>query len=210
MKAIDLEVLKSMTLSVAERIIEQKDLLTKADQDLGDGDHGIGMARGYIAVQEKLKDENSTTISEFLSLIGTTLMMSMGGSSGAIFGTLYRAGSKNMSSDTEFSAKDLSSFLADGLEAIQKRGGAKVGDKTMIDALSAAVATAKTCENEDVSKALETVAQAAADGVEKTKNMVAMTGRAKTLGERCIGFPDPGAMSTAFILQYMSDFTKAK
>ena len=210
MEKIILEDFKPMFQAVCDGIISQKDILTKADQDLGDGDHGIGMARGFNAVKEKMETENPNSVSAFFVFVGTTLMMSMGGSSGAIYGTLFRAGGKNIATETEFGAVELSQFLTDGLEGVQARGSAKVGDKTVVDALEPAAKAAQANKDKTILESFEAVVLAAREGVETTKDMIATTGRAKTLGERCLGFPDPGAMSTTYILEHMLNYIKTK
>ncbi|MCF7481518.1 dihydroxyacetone kinase subunit L [Vibrio sp. J1-1] len=197
---------KNMMAYVAQKMVESEPVLTKYDQAIGDGDHGIGIERGFKAVSELLEsDYQPEDVSKLLLKIGSTMMATMGGASGAIFGTLFRSGAKSIKGATVLDTPILSTFLAGGLQGVYDRGGAKPGDKTMIDALVAAVEKSDQLSGQ-LSDSLPAIAQAAAQGVEATKDMIATTGKAKTLGERSLGHPDPGAMSMAFILQYMNEY----
>ena len=197
---------KNMMAYVAQKMVASEPVLTKYDQAIGDGDHGIGMERGFKAVAELLdSDYQPEDVSKLLLKIGSTMMATMGGASGAIFGTLFRSGAKSIKGTKELDTDTLSTFLAGGLQGVYERGGAKPGDKTMIDALVAAVEKSEQLSG-PLTDTLPAIAQAAAQGVEATKDMIATTGKAKTLGERSLGHPDPGAMSMAFILQYMNEY----
>ena len=121
---------------------DSQDLLTQADKAIGDGDHGIGMARGFAAVQAKLSASPPATVADLLKTTGMALLTSIGGASGVIFGTLFRGGARNLTDATIFNAETLSLMLADGLAAVQERGKANPGDKTMVDALTPAAAKA--------------------------------------------------------------------
>ena len=191
---------------VAVGIEASKDILTEADIAIGDGDHGIGMARGFEAVRGKLATESFTSLDQLFKTVGTTLMGTMGGASGAIFGTLFRGGSKQLVNQTVFTSESLALLLGDGLQAIKERGKAKVGDKTMVDALEPAALKAKELSAAPLDDALPAAAEAARQGMEYTKTIVATMGRAKTLGERALGHPDPGAVSMSLILNYMAEY----
>ena len=203
---LTLDETKAMLLHVSAKMIESKDLLTKADQAIGDGDHGIGMARGFEAMQQKLSAQSFATMDELFRTTGTALLMSVGGAAGAIFGTLFRGGAKDLASLHEFDAKALSLFLTDGLQAVKDRGKAKLGDKTMVDALEPAALKSAELTTGPLDQALAAVAEAARQGMEKTKEIIAATGKAKTLGERSLGHPDPGAVSTWLILKFMREY----
>ena len=131
-----------MFIHVAQRMQESADLLTQADKAIGDGDHGIGMSRGFAAVQAKLEASPLATVADLLKTTGMALLTSIGGASGVIFGTLFRGGARNLTDVTVFNAETLSLMLADGLTAVQERGKAVPGDKTMVDALAPAAAKA--------------------------------------------------------------------
>lgn len=203
---LSLEQTRAMFIFVSEKMIGHKDILTEADKAIGDGDHGIGMAKGFEAVRVKLEGSDYQTLAEIFKAMGMALMTSIGGASGAIFGTLYQGAAKQMGDRTEFDAEALALLLGHGLEAVQKRGKAKPGDKTMVDALDPAAAAARDQANEALAKALAAAAEAALEGVERTKGMVATMGRAKSLGDRALGHPDPGAVSTHLILQSMTEY----
>ncbi len=203
---ITLKETADMLISVAQKMIESKDILTQADKAIGDGDHGIGMARGFEAVEKKIKEGTFNSIGDLLNIIGTTLLTTIGGASGAIFGTFFKGGAKNLGNTKIFDSKALSSMLSDGLEAVKQRGKAKLGDKTMVDALEPAGLKSKETSKRTLQEALEAVSQASRLGMEKTKDMVATLGKAKTLGERSLGYPDPGAISLHLIIKFMAEF----
>lgn len=199
---------KALLLYTAEKMVASEPTLTELDLKIGDGDHGLGMQRGFEAVCNLLKTDSfqPKDIGELFLTAGTKMMSSMGGASGAIFGTLFRAGGKALAGKEEFNAETLSEFLVAGSAGVFARGGAKPGDKTMMDALVAAEKQSELVKTEELSTALSAVAKAAAEGAESTRNQVAVFGRAKSLGERSLGYVDPGAVSMSFILQYMSDY----
>jgi dihydroxyacetone kinase-like protein len=196
----------AMFLHVAARMQESEDLLTQADKAVGDGDHGIGMARGFAAVQAKLEAAPPGTVAELLKTTGMALITSVGGASGAIFGTLFRGGARNMATETVFDSETLARLLGDGLAAVQERGKAKPGDKTMVDALAPAAATAAEMAAAPLDQALPPVVAAARTGLEKSKAMVATTGKAMALGQRALGYVDPGALSMVLILEAMAEY----
>ncbi|MFZ7234070.1 dihydroxyacetone kinase subunit DhaL [Avibacterium avium] len=199
---------REMLLYTAEKMVNSEPMLTELDLKIGDGDHGLGMQRGFAAVRALLQSDDFSPkdIGELFLMSGTQMMSSMGGASGAIFGTLFRAGGKAIAGQQEFNSNALSQFLVAGSAAVFARGGAKPGDKTMIDALVAAEKQSEQVKNEDLKNALSSVAKAAEDGAENTRNQVAVFGRAKSLGERSLGHVDPGAVSMSLILKYMSEF----
>lgn len=199
---------KAVLLYTAEQMVASEPTLTELDLKIGDGDHGLGMQRGFAAVRDLLQTDSfqPKDIGELFLTAGTKMMSTMGGASGAIFGTLFRAGGKALAGKETFNAETLSEFLTAGSAGVFARGGAKAGDKTMMDALLAAEKEAEQVKTEPLATALSRVAQAAADGAEATRNQVAVFGRAKSLGERSLGYVDPGAVSMSFILKFMSDY----
>ena len=138
--------------------------------------------------------------------MGMAMMSSMGGASGAVFGTLFRKGSKALKENETFDAAGLAEFLKAGTEGVMSRGGAKPGDKTMVDALQPAQEAAHLSSDKPLAEALADAAQAAEAGREASKDMIATMGRAKTLGDASIGHPDAGACSVAIILRSMATF----
>jgi phosphoenolpyruvate---glycerone phosphotransferase subunit DhaL len=206
---LDLATTRAMLARVAERMQESKDHLSDLDRAIGDGDHGIGMARGFEAVQRALESKSFDSVGGLLQAVGTALMMSIGGAAGAVFGTLFRGGGAGLRDERAFGTPALGRMLADGLAAVTARGGAKPGDKTMIDALAPAAARVRALGDVPVVEALAAAAEEARLGMERTKGMLAATGKAKTLGERALGHADPGAESTHLILKYMAEFATA-
>ena len=203
---LDLSDTIEMVKQVALSIIDSEPLLTDADRNLGDGDHGLGMERGMKAVIEKIESSSFNQISDVFKSAGMAMMSSMGGASGALFGTLFRNGGKALDGEETLNSEGLKSFLNAANEGVKSRGGASPGDKTMIDALEPAAKEASENISLPLYELISLVSQAADRGVEKSKDMVATMGRAKTLGERSLGHPDAGACSVAIILKSMSEF----
>jgi len=205
MSGLTLQQTNLLFQKVADDIIASQDVLTEADRAIGDGDHGVGMARGFRAVQEELASSTASDLGGMLRSIGTKLMMSIGGAAGAIYGTFFRSGGRNLSGIQTLDSGSFYRMLADGMAGVQERGKAQVGDKTVIDVLAPATEKAAEMQDARLGEALEAVAEAASEGMESTKNLVATLGRAKTLGERSLGHPDPGAVSMYLILKSMSE-----
>ncbi len=197
---------KNMMLQVADAIIEAEPILTDADRALGDGDHGVGMERGMNAIKEKLGASEYTSVGKVFMDVGMAMMSSMGGASGAVFGTLFRAGGKSIKDSESLTAKDLAELITSGTQSVMDRGGAKPGDKTMIDALDPAATAAQEAADQPLNEAITAVAAAGEAGRDASKAMIATMGRAKTLGEKSIGHPDAGAVSIAIILNTMKNF----
>ncbi|MDB4721731.1 dihydroxyacetone kinase subunit DhaL [Verrucomicrobiales bacterium] len=205
-ESLDVSESLEMVKHVARKIIEAEPILTDADRNLGDGDHGIGMQRGMTAVLEKLESESFSDIGSIFNATGMAMMSSMGGASGALFGTLFRSGAKNLAEKPVFDSLSLSEFIVSANEGVQARGGASPGDKTMIDALDPAANESLKSKELPIGKALEAVACAAESGRDQSKGMIATMGRAKTLGEKSVGHPDAGACSIAIIFRAMAEF----
>jgi dihydroxyacetone kinase-like protein len=203
---LNLQGTRDMFIHLSDRMVESKDLLTQADKAIGDGDHGVGMARGFEAVRLKLEDTTFTALDELLKGVGMALMSSVGGAAGAVFGTFFRGGAKRVGGREVFDSEALSFMLLDGLQAVQDRGQAKPGDKTMVDALEPAALKSQELASAPLDECLVAVTEAAREGMEATKDMVASVGKAKTLGERSLGHPDPGAVSTYLILKFMTEY----
>ena len=195
-----------MVRHLARKIIEAEPILTDADRNLGDGDHGLGMQRGMKAVLEKLESESLSDIKSIFNATGMAMMSSMGGASGALFGTLFRSGAKALEEKLAFDSSSLSDFLVAANDGVQARGGASPGDKTMIDALDPAAKASLGSKNLPINEALEVVASAAELGRDQSKDLIATMGRAKTLGEKSVGHPDAGACSIAIIFRAMAEF----
>ncbi len=196
---------KAALTAAAEAVVAAKDTLTKADQAIGDGDHGLGMARGFRAFAEAMAKLEGEDAAACLHAGGRALMMTSGGASGAIFGTFFSAAGKALPPGPQPATADLAAAFAAGLQAVKDRGKAKAGDKTMIDAAEPAIA-ALAAGPADPGAALAAMAAAARAGMEATRDMVATTGKARALGERSLGHPDPGAMTFTF---WCEEFARA-
>ncbi|MBQ7148773.1 MAG: dihydroxyacetone kinase subunit L [Pseudobutyrivibrio sp.] len=194
---------------IAEKIIENKDFLTDLDREIGDADHGVNMARGFQAVIEKV-DPEETDIGNALKKTGMTLLSTVGGASGPLYGTAYMEASKVFTGKTEVNGEDLDAALEAAIAGIQKRGHAEKGEKTMLDALMPATDafSEKLAGGASVTEALDAACVAANEGIEFTKTIAATKGRASYLGERSIGHQDPGATSLTMTLETIRDYLK--
>jgi len=208
--ALSLQETQEMVIHLSKGMIASQNELTQADKAIGDGDHGVGMTRGFENVLQKLEEQNITTIEQLFKTVGMALVTSIGGAAGAVFGTLFRGGSKPLKEKGVFDAEALSLMLLEGLEAVKKRGKAKPGNKTMVDALEPAAMESQKLVSSPLYEALAAVTEAARLGMEKTKDMLAAVGKAKPLGERSLGHPDPGAISTYLILKFMLEYVSGK
>jgi len=206
---LDLEATRRMFLFVSGQMRASTDFLTELDKAIGDGDHGVGMARGFEVVATELEKKSFDSIGTLLQAIGTGLMMSIGGASGAIFGTLFRGGAAKLMAEKKFTSRVLSQMLSDGLDSVKARGKAKPGDKTIVDALEPAAKVAREFVDAPLYQALIAISEEARQGMENTKGMVATTGKAKTLGPRALGHADPGSASIYLILKFMMEFATA-
>lgn len=202
---------RNMLLYVADKIIANKPYLTEVDSAIGDGDHGIGMAGGMQkAKKQLLKMQGEKDVYALFEAAGKAMLMSMGGASGVIFGSLYLAGAKDMEPKEVLSGEDLAVMERKSLGAIQERGKAEVGDKTMVDALVPAVEALEATKGKSLLEMLQAAEEGARQGMENTKKYVAKFGRAKSLMERAIGHQDAGATSVYLIFQGMREFVEGK
>ncbi|WP_426311477.1 dihydroxyacetone kinase subunit DhaL [Cellulosimicrobium sp. E-16] len=199
----------------AERIAAARDELTELDRQIGDGDHGENLDRGFRAVVAKLDgaatgDQPPGQIGDVLKLVATTLMSSVGGASGPLYGTAYLRAAK-VTGLAELDAHGVVALLEGALEGITARGKAQLGEKTMVDAWQPAVDAAEGAADGGASTAdvLAAAAAAARAGAEATIPLVATKGRASYLGERSAGHQDPGATSTAILLEAARDAATA-
>jgi dihydroxyacetone kinase-like protein len=189
---------------VATVIEAEGDHLTQLDAAIGDGDHGVNMNRGFATVQKALAGQDgSVPPGQLLTLAGKTLISSVGGASGPLYGTGLRRAGRALGRGDEFDGEQLLEALDAAIAGIQELGAAEPGDKTMVDALMpAAAAYRDRLESGDgVADALAAAADAADEGARATVPMQARRGRASYLGERSIGHQDPGATSAALIVR---------
>lgn len=206
MNRMNCEQVREMLLACADRIIRNEPYLTRVDSAIGDGDHGIGMKNGMTAARKYLEAAKAeTNVYALYAGMARQMQEVMGGASGMIFSTLFAGEAAQKAPATQITPEDLANQMKDGLRAIQELGHAKVGDKTMVDALAPAVEEMlkHTGSFEEMFRAGEAGAKR---GLENTKDCVARFGRAKSLGERAIGHQDAGATSTWLIFVEMLDF----
>jgi dihydroxyacetone kinase-like protein len=186
----------------ADAVADKRDLLTALDREIGDGDHGENLVRGFRAVVAKLDALESPPrlVGDVLKLTATTLMSTVGGASGPLYGTAFLRAAKVTGHET-IDTRTIVAMFESALDGITARGKAQPGEKTMVDAWTPAVAAAERAAGEgDEGDALRAAAAAAAAGATTTLPPVATKGRASYLGERSAGHEDPGARSTALLL----------
>ncbi len=182
---------------------DQRHYLTELDAAIGDADHGANLDRGFSAVLARLPGVAEMDIGSILKTVGATLVSTVGGASGSLYGTAFlRAGS--VTADRfELSPEDLVAALESALEGIQARGKAQLGEKTMIDAIAPGIDALKQAlaAGDDLVVALRKGVAASGEGTQATASMIATKGRASYLGERSLGHQDPGAASAFLMAQ---------
>ena len=188
-------------LSAAD-IAEQRGYLVDLDRAIGDGDHGENMDRGFKAAVEALEQTQPGSVAEVLKTVAKTLMSTVGGAAGPLYGTAFLRASK-AAGDGNLDGAGVAAVIAGALDGIQARGKATTGEKTMVDAWTPALEAARAAAESggDPAAVLEAAATAAEAGAAATEPMRATKGRASYLGERSIGHLDPGAVSTSLILR---------
>lgn len=201
---------KELLLKTADVIIENKEYLTELDSAIGDGDHGINMARGFKKIKEKIKSNTYNNRSELFKVTAMTLISNVGGASGPLYGTAFLNITKVIPDD-KLEIDDLIEIAEEAVAGIQKRGKAEAGEKTMLDTIIPAAESLKESQanNEDLLTALNNCLSAAEKGMKNTIEMQATKGRASYLGERSIGHQDPGATSAYLIIKtFVEDYLK--
>lgn len=193
-----------LTAAVME---EQRNFLTELDAAIGDADHGINMDRGFKKVMEKLPAVEQKDIGSILRETALALISSVGGASGPLYGTFFLKAGAVAAGRKQLNDGELSCLLRAGVEAVIERGRAKVGDKTMVDALVPATDTLEGAleEGMDIKEALKRAVASAQRGMKNTIPMIAKKGRASYMGERSIGHQDPGATSSWLLLKALFD-----
>ena len=206
-ETLDAAGVRAWVAAVATAVAAERDHLTELDAAIGDGDHGVNLARGFTAVTAALAASDAETPGSVAMLVGRTLISSVGGASGPLYGTLFRAMGKSFGDQAAVDPEGVLAGLAAGFTGIEKLGSAVCGDKTMVDALAPALAAweAEVADGGTLSSAARAAAEAAAQGAEATIPMEARRGRASYLGPRSIGHEDPGAASTALVLAALRD-----
>ena len=201
------EKLKSALIHAADAIIAAEPELTRIDTVIGDGDHGTGMKTGFKALKRELEASVYATPYELFHESGLCLVKCMGGASGVLFGTLLIGGLEEIKGLDSLNGPQLYSFLCGGIKDVQRRGKAKPGDKTMVDALLPAKAAMEQemKASSDAIDILKAAVDGANEGVEATKNMFPHVGRSKNFREKAVGWPDPGAVSVSVLLKGLLD-----
>jgi dihydroxyacetone kinase-like protein len=191
----------------AATIAENKAYLTELDSAIGDADHGINMDRGFQAVLAKLDSAPPGDIGALFKTVGMTLVSTVGGAGGPLYGTLFLQLGVATAGKSEITPDDWSAALAAAVSGVQARGKAEPGDKTMVDALIPGrdAFAAAVADGAELPAALRRSADAAEEGMTATIPLVARKGRASYLGERSAGHQDPGATSSYLLLRTVAD-----
>ena len=197
--------------AVAAAVIAQKEYLTNLYAKTGDGDHGLNMARGFRAAQEAVEEmEDTTKPGPVLQTIGNALIQNVGGAAGPLYGTGFVKAGEACDDDTKMNTASMEKLLRIAIDAIQARGRAEKGDKTMLDVLIPVheCFLPDNTVGKTLFEVLQEASKAAGDGVNYTKTIAARKGRASLVGERSIGIEDPGAVSSMVMYRALYQFLK--
>lgn len=207
MSSLDTKQMAAIIEGMAKKIEAEKDYLTQLDNEIGDGDHGINLARGFEAVEKKLPSLAGGDIGALLKGVGMQLVSTVGGASGPLYGTAFMKAGMACKGLTELDGPAFVKAMEAAVDGIKMRGKATEGEKTMLDALCPAlkVMQDELAAGKSLKEALQDAAAAAEKGVEYTKTIIATKGRASYLGERSLGHQDPGATSSFYLLQVLAE-----
>ena len=197
------EKVKEILIKISNKINEEKDYLTKLDNDIADGDHGVNLARGFKAVEEMLQNSNDNDIGTILKNTGMKLVSCVGGAAGPLYGTAFLRAAGVVNGKQEITAQDFVECLNSAIEGVKFRGKATYGEKTMLDSMIPSYQEIKKDfeQSHDIKQALSKGVKIAYEGIEFTKTIAATKGRASYIGDRSIGHQDPGATSFTYILE---------
>jgi len=200
-QTIDYNGLKKFLIALVDQVVQSKDELNSMDAACGDGDFGSTMATAFEATRKILEEESGHDVGLLLASVGTSILSIAGGASGPTVATVFTAAGAAAKGKHELNLTDLASMLDESAQKITLLGGAKKGDKTLMDALEPAVSELRAAANDNLSirDGLDRAAQAARVGCESTKGLIAKYGRARYLGEQTIGQVDPGAYLIALM-----------
>ncbi len=204
MNSISSATIETWLRRCAEVFAQHKDELTELDAKIGDADHGVNMARGFKAIPPKLDRLDDRSIGTLFRTSAMTLISQVGGASGPLYGTFFLQAAKSASEKNALALAELFQCFDAGLTGIVNLGKAAVGDKTMVDALTPALAALHPDNADSFEAALTRAAAAAREGAEATNPQIARKGRASYLGERSIGHKDPGAASSALLVEALA------
>lgn len=202
--AIQSATINAWMLEIGTAVRAEREHLTQLDAAIGDGDHGTNMARGFDAVDKALAGQGDTLLpGALLKLCGQTLVATVGGASGPLWGSALRSAGRSLGDAAEVDGPSLVAAIEAASDAIKRLGGAAAGDATIVDALDpAAIALREAVEaGQPLPRAVSAAARAAEQGATATIPLQARKGRASYLGERSIGHQDPGATSTALVMR---------
>lgn len=187
-------------------VVENRDYLTQLDSPIGDADHGLNISRGFLKVQEKMQTIATDDIGEFFKQIAMVIISSVGGASGSLYGTMFLKSSAVALRKSELNDQEFINLLEVGIKAIQDRGKAVLGDKTMIDVWIPVLEKAKQeiISGKSLKDLMPELVQVAEQAKDATKDLVAKKGRASYLGARSVGHIDPGAMSSYLIIKALA------
>ena len=197
-----IEVIRAIGLSMEEH----KEELTALDQPIGDSDHGINLARGFEAVEKKLPELAGKDIGTILKTVGMTLVSTVGGASGPLYGSAYMKAGMALAGKNEMDQKDFLEMMKAAADAVMQRGKAVAEEATMLDAMLPALIAMEEADAAGASakEMLDAGVRAAWAGTEHTKDLIATKGRASYVGERGLGHQDPGATSFSYMLEVIA------
>jgi phosphoenolpyruvate---glycerone phosphotransferase subunit DhaL len=209
MSSISSATIEAWLRHCAEVFTAHKDELTALDAKIGDADHGVNMARGFTAIPPKLDVLVDKSVGSLFRTSAMTLISQVGGASGPLYGTFFLQASRPADGKSELTQNELCQCFDSGLTGIVNLGKAVLGDKTMVDALTPALAALHPKNGDTLEAALARAATAAREAAEATIPLVARKGRASYLGERSIGHKDPGAASSALLIEALADTVRS-
>ena len=197
---------KEIVIEIIRTVCENKDYLSRIDGEIGDGDHGVNMNKGF-SLAEKLLDETQVDLSGALNILGKTLFTRIGGAMGPLYGTVFTEMAKASENVQDINAVTISQMLNSAVDGVSRISTATVGDKTMMDVLIPAATKFNSAveSGDDLKTALTLLKTAAEEGKDSTKGMIARLGRSSRLGERSKGVLDAGAVSMNLILQSFAE-----
>lgn len=189
--------------AMADAIMVHKDYLTELDAAIGDADHGINMERGFQSVMARLSELEDLPTGEMLKAVGMTLVSTVGGASGPLYGTAFLYAGNQAPAGKNLSFEDVTAMFQAALDGMVRRGKANIGDKTMVDTLAPVVQYLASDEarESNMGDRIDRALEIARDGMESTRDNMALKGRASFLKERSIGHLDPGAVSCYLLLE---------
>lgn len=205
--SVNNETLLSIIENMQKNIGENRSYLSDLDREIGDGDHGINMDRGFQEVMKKMDEMKELDISGILRTMGMTLAFKVGGASGPLYGTAFMKASDTLKGKEEIVLTDLPGLLDAAIGGIQLRGKAVQGEKTILDTLFPAKEALENAiaEGKNSEQAIDAMLKAGEEGAEYTKTIKATKGRASYIGERSIGHMDPGAASALILLRSIAE-----